>query len=131
MRRFLDETVAEAKRTGYAETLFGRRRPIPELKMRVPAQRAFGERTAMNHPMQGTAADIIKIAMTRVARRLADEGFGARMILQVHDELDFECPEAEVDRLVAMVRAEMEGVVTLSVPLVAEASVGATWADAK
>ena len=131
VRRFLDETVAEAKRTGYAETLFGRRRPIPELKMRVPAQRAFGERTAMNHPMQGTAADIIKIAMTRVARRLADEGFGARMILQVHDELDFECPEAEVDRLVAMVRAEMEGVVTLSVPLVAEASVGATWADAK
>ena len=131
VRRFLDETVAEAKRTGYAETLFGRRRPIPELKMRVPAQRAFGERTAMNHPMQGTAADIIKIAMTRVARRLADEGFDARMILQVHDELDFECPEAEVDRLVAMVRAEMEGVVTLSVPLVAEASVGATWADAK
>ena len=131
VRTFLDRTVAEAKQQGFAETLFGRRRPIPELKMRVPAQRAFGERTAMNHPMQGTAADIIKIAMTRVARRLADEGFGARMILQVHDELDFECPEAEVDRLVAMVRAEMEGVVTLSVPLVAEASVGATWADAK
>ncbi|MBM6683285.1 DNA polymerase I [Collinsella intestinalis] len=131
VRTFLDRTVAEAKQQGFAETLFGRRRPIPELKMRVPAQRAFGERTAMNHPMQGTAADIIKIAMTRVARRLADEGFGARMILQVHDELDFECPEAEVDQLVAMVRAEMEGVVTLSVPLVAEASVGATWADAK
>ena len=80
VRRYLDQTVAEAKRCGYAETLFGRRRPIPELKMRVPAQRAFGERTAMNHPMQGTAADIIKIAMVRVAERLRAEGFRARMI---------------------------------------------------
>ena len=131
VRTFLDRTVADAKQTGYAETLFGRRRPIPELKMRVPSQRAFGERTAMNHPMQGTAADIIKIAMVRVAHRLEDEGFAARMILQVHDELDFECPENEVERLIAMVRAEMEGVVTLAVPLVADASVGTTWADAK
>ena len=131
VRTYLDRTVADAKQTGFAETLFGRRRPIPELKMRVPAQRAFGERTAMNHPMQGTAADIIKIAMVRVARRLRDEGFGARMILQVHDELDFECPTDEVERLIAMVREEMEGVVALSVPLVAEASVGETWADAK
>ena len=131
VRTFLDRTVADAKQTGYAETLFGRRRPIPELKMRVPSQRAFGERTAMNHPMQGTAADIIKIAMVRVAHRLEDEGFAARMILQVHDELDFECPEDEVERLIAMVRAEMEGVVTLAVPLVADASVGTTWADAK
>ena len=131
VRTFLDRTVADAKQTGYAETLFGRRRPIPELKMRVPSQRAFGERTAMNHPMQGTAADIIKIAMVRVAHRLEDEGFAARMILQVHDELDFECPKDEVERLIAMVRAEMEGVVTLAVPLVADASVGTTWADAK
>ncbi len=131
VRTFLDRTVVDAKQTGYAETLFGRRRPIPELKMRVPSQRAFGERTAMNHPMQGTAADIIKIAMVRVAHRLEDEGFAARMILQVHDELDFECPENEVERLIAMVRAEMEGVVTLAVPLVADASVGTTWADAK
>ena len=131
VRRYLDQTVADAKRTGYAETLFGRRRPIPELKMRNPQQRAFGERTAMNHPMQGTAADIIKIAMVRVAHRLRDEGFRARMILQVHDELDFECPIDELERLSAMVRETMEGVVKLSVPLIAEVSVGATWAEAK
>ncbi len=131
VRAYLDKTVAEARRTGYAETMFGRRRPIPELKMRNPAQRSFGERTAMNHPMQGSAADIIKIAMARVARRLRDEGFRARMILQVHDELDFECPADEVERLSAMVRTEMECVAVLRVPLIAEVSVGATWADAK
>ena len=99
--------------------------------MKNPIQRGFGERTAMNHPMQGSAADIIKIAMNRVARRLEAEGFTARMILQVHDELDFECPEAEVERLTSMVREEMENVVKLRVPLVAEASTGVTWADAK
>ena len=131
VRTFLDRTVAEAKARGYAETMYGRRRPIPELKMRIPAQRAFGERTAMNHPMQGSAADIIKIAMNRVARRLRDEGFRARMILQVHDELDFECPKDEVEALAAMVREEMEGVAELRVPLIAEVSVGETWADAK
>ena len=131
VRRYLDQTVADAKRAGYAETMYGRRRPIPELKMRNPAQRAFGERTAMNHPMQGSAADIIKIAMVRVARRLREEGFAARMILQVHDELDFECPEAEIERLSAMVREEMEGVAALRVPLVAEVSYGVTWAEAK
>lgn len=129
VRTFLDRTVAEAKRTGYAETLYGRRRPIPEL--RIAAQRSFGERTAMNHPMQGTAADIIKIAMVRVAERLRAEGFAAQMILQVHDELDFECPVGEVDRLIAMVREEMENVAELRVPLIVDASVGETWADAK
>lgn len=129
VRAYLDETVAFAKRTGYAETMYGRRRPIPEL--RVAAQRMFGERTAMNHPMQGSAADIIKIAMVRVAERLRAEGFAAKMILQVHDELDFECPAGEVDALVAMVREEMEGVARLRVPLIAEASVGETWAEAK
>lgn len=131
VRTYLDRTVAEAKRTGYAETMYGRRRPIPELKMRNPAQRSFGERTAMNHPMQGTAADIIKIAMARVARRMRDEGFSARMILQVHDELDFECPKDEVEALTALVREVMEGVVELRVPLIADASSGTTWADAK
>lgn len=129
VRTYLDETVAFAKQTGYAETMYGRRRPIPEL--RVPAQRMFGERTAMNHPMQGSAADIIKIAMVRVAERLRAEGFAAKMILQVHDELDFECPVGEVDALVAMVREEMEGVAELRVPLIADASVGETWAEAK
>lgn len=131
VRKFLDNVVARAKQTGYAETMYGRRRHIPELKAKNPQLRGFGERTAMNHPMQGTAADIIKIAMARVSRRLEEEGFAAHMILQVHDELDFECPVNEVERLTAMVRDAMEHVVDLRVPLIAEASTGVTWADAK
>lgn len=131
VRTFLDNVVARAKQTGYAETMYGRRRHIPELKAKNPQLRGFGERTAMNHPMQGTAADIIKIAMARVSRRLEEEGFAAHMILQVHDELDFECPINEVERLTTMVRDVMEHVVDLRVPLIAEASTGITWADAK
>lgn len=131
VRAFLDNVVARAKQTGYAETMYGRRRHIPELKAKNPQLRGFGERTAMNHPMQGTAADIIKIAMARVSRRLEEEGFAAHMILQVHDELDFECPIDEVERLTTMVRDVMEHVVDLHVPLIAEASTGVTWADAK
>ena len=131
VRTFLDNVVARAKQTGYAETMYGRRRHIPELKAKNPQLRGFGERTAMNHPMQGTAADIIKIAMARVSRRLEEEGFAAHMILQVHDELDFECPVDEVERLTVMVRDVMEHVVDLRVPLIAEASTGITWADAK
>lgn len=131
VRTFLDNVVARAKQTGYAETMYGRRRHIPELKAKNPQLRGFGERTAMNHPMQGTAADIIKIAMARVSRRLEEEGFAAHMILQVHDELDFECPVDEVERLTTMVRDVMEHVVDLRVPLIAEASTGITWADAK
>lgn len=131
VRTFLDNVVARAKQTGYAETMYGRRRHIPELKAKNPQLRGFGERTAMNHPMQGTAADIIKIAMARVSRRLEEEGFAAHMILQVHDELDFECPVDEVERLTVMVQDVMEHVVDLRVPLIAEASTGITWADAK
>ena len=131
VRTFLDNVVARAKQTGYAETMYGRRRHIPELKAKNPQLRGFGERTAMNHPMQGTAADIIKIAMARVSRRLEEEGFAAHMILQVHDELDFECPVDEVERLTTMVQDVMEHVVDLRVPLIAEASTGVTWADAK
>lgn len=131
VRTFLDNVVVRAKQTGYAETMYGRRRHIPELKAKNPQLRGFGERTAMNHPMQGTAADIIKIAMARVSRRLEEEGFAAHMILQVHDELDFECPVDEVERLTTMARDVMEHVVDLRVPLIAEASTGITWADAK
>lgn len=131
VRTFLDNVVARAKQTGYAETMYGRRRHIPELRAKNPQLRGFGERTAMNHPMQGTAADIIKIAMARVSRRLEEEGFAAHMILQVHDELDFECPVNEVERLTTMVRDVMEHVVDLRVPLIAEASTGITWAEAK
>ena len=131
VRTYLDNTVEFAKRTGYAVTMYGRRRPIPELKQRMPAMRAFGERTAMNHPMQGSAADIIKIAMVQVEARLRAEGFRAKMVLQVHDELDFDCPVEELEALCAMVRDVMEHVVELKVPLIAEASWGETWAEAK
>ena len=131
VRTYLDNTVEFAKQTGYAVTMYGRRRPIPELKQRMPAMRAFGERTAMNHPMQGSAADIIKIAMVQVEARLRAEGFRAKMVLQVHDELDFDCPVEELEALCAMVRDVMEHVVELKVPLIAEASWGETWAEAK
>ncbi len=130
VRRYLDETVEGARERGYAETMCGRKRHIVELKARNAQQRGFGERTAMNHPMQGSAADIIKMAMNEVQRRLVSEGFGAKLMLQVHDELDFSVPEGEVERLAAMVREVMEGVVKLEVPLVVDVSWGANWADA-
>ncbi|MRS11670.1 MAG: DNA polymerase I [Actinobacteria bacterium] len=131
VRAFLDETVAEAHKTGYAETLFGRRRPIPELRSGNFNLKAFGERTAMNHPMQGTAADLMKLAMIEVDRRLRDEHFEARMVLQVHDELVFEAPPDELERLSAMVREAMTGVAKLRVPLEVSVGSGANWADAK
>ena len=130
VRAYLDRTVAEAKKRGYAETMFGRRRHIPELKSSNAVQRGFGERTAMNHPMQGSAADIIKIAMNRVQRRLVDEGFEAKLMLQVHDELDFSVPRDEIERLCAMVKQEMESAAQLSVPLVADVQWADNWADA-
>lgn len=130
VRTFLDETVERAKACGYAQSMFARKRHIPELRAKNAQQRGFGERTAMNHPMQGSAADIIKIAMVEVARRLREEGFKARLMIQVHDELDFSVPEGEVERLAAMVREVMEGVVELKVPLCVDVSWGATWAEA-
>ena len=116
VRAYLDATVEEAKKTGYATTMFGRKRHVPELKAANAAQRGFGERTAMNHPMQGSAADIIKLAMKQVQQRLHDEGFEARLMLQVHDELDFSVPEGEIERLGGMVREVMENVVELARP---------------
>ena len=130
MRDYLDETVAQAKETGFAETMFGRKRHIDELKATNKMQRAFGERTAMNHPMQGSAADIIKMAMTEVQKRLIDEGFAAKLMVQVHDELDFSCPPAEIDRLTAMVKDVMENVAQLRVPLIADVQHAKTWAEA-
>lgn len=124
VRTYLDETVAEAKERGFAETMLGRKRHIPELKSSNGQQRAFGERTAMNHPMQGSAADIIKMAMNEVQRRLLSEGFAAQLMIQVHDELDFSVPAGEVERLAAMVKEVMEGVVELKVPLIADVSWG-------
>jgi DNA polymerase I len=131
VRTYLDDTVVHAHEVGYAVTLYGRRRPIPELRSDNRNLRSFGERTAMNHPMQGTAADIMKLAMIAVDRRLVGEGFESRLVLQVHDELVFEAPRDEVERLERMVRAEMEGVANLAVPLDATVSWGEDWAAAK
>ncbi|MDZ4654369.1 MAG: DNA polymerase I [Coriobacteriia bacterium] len=131
VRVYLDETVAAAHRDGYTVTLFGRRRPIPELKSSNWNLRSFGERTAMNHPMQGTAADIMKLAMVEVDRRLSAEGFRSRMVLQVHDELVFEVPAEELERLSAMVHESMGDVVKLAVPLEVSVGSGPNWASAK
>ena len=130
VRAYLDETVREAKENGFAETMFGRKRHIPELRSTNRQQRSFGERTAMNHPMQGTAADIIKMAMNEVQRRLLAEGFAAQLMIQVHDELDFSVPADEVGRLSAMVREVMESVADLRVPLLVDVNWGPTWAEA-
>ena len=130
VRTFLDDTIEHARQRGYAETMFHRKRHIPELHSSNSNNRAFGERTAMNHPMQGSAADIIKKAMVAVQRRLMEEGFQAKLLLQVHDELDFSCPPEEVDRLSIMVKEVMESVVVCDVPLVVDVGVGPNWAEA-
>lgn len=129
--RYMKQVTEQAKEQGYVETMFGRRRYLPELASSNFNLRAFGERVARNMPIQGTAADIIKIAMIRVERRLQQEGMRARLILQVHDELIVEAPEEEAEKTAKLLREEMEQAVSLSVPLVAEASIGKTWYDAK
>ena len=128
---YMKNVVEQAKETGYAVTMFGRRRYLPELSVSNHMTRAFGERVARNMPIQGTAADIIKIAMINVDKRINAEGLNARLILQVHDELIVEAPFDESMRVAMLLQEEMEKAVKLSVPLVAEASVGETWYDAK
>ena len=130
VRAYMDGVVEQGKRQGYVSTLYGRRRWLPELKSSNFNTRSFGERVALNMPIQGTAADIIKLAMIRVEQRLAAEGLQAQLVLQVHDELIVECPEAEADTVAKLLTQEMEGVAQLSVPLTAEAKVGRTWAEA-
>ena len=130
VRTYLDDVVAQAHKDGYAITLFGRRRYIPELKAKNAAQRGFGERTAMNHPMQGTAADIIKLAMRQVQDELVARDLGTRLMLQVHDELDLSVPESEVEEVSDLLTSVMESVVELSVPLLVDVSAGANWAEA-
>ncbi len=130
VRRYLDETIEQARDQGWVATMYGRKRHIHELKSSNPNTRSFGERTAMNHPMQGSAADIIKLAMIEIQRRLASEGFASQMILQIHDELDFNCALSEKERLVAMVKEIMEGVAQLKVPLLVDVSCGNNWAEA-
>ena len=131
VKAFLDRCVVEAKAKGYVETLFHRRRYIPELKERNHNMRAFGERVAGNAPIQGSAADLIKIAMIQVHRALASEGLASRMLLQVHDELIFELPASEQTVLSALVKREMESAATLDVPLLVEMGVGDDWVAAK
>ena len=131
VREYMTDIVKSAKELGYVSTLFGRRRYLPELKSHNFNTRAFGERVALNMPIQGTAADIMKIAMNNVWQRLHTEGLTARLILQVHDELIVECPESEADVVSAVLREEMESAASLSVPLVAETKAGKSWFDAK
>ena len=130
VKRYVEELIAETAQKGYVTTLFGRRRPVPELSNKNRTVRQLGERLAVNSPIQGTAADIIKISMINIRNRLKAVFPGTRMILQVHDELLFELPETELDVVTRMVREEMEGVMSLSVPLKVEIGYGRNWSDA-
>ena len=131
VKQYMTDIVEKAKEQGYVETLYHRRRALPELKSSNFIQRSFGERVALNMPIQGTAADIMKLAMLRVYDRLRREGLQARLIMQVHDELIVECPEEEQEAVEKLLRQEMEQVAALAVPLTAEAHSGKNWLDAK
>lgn len=130
VRTYIDKAISEAREQGYATTAFGRRRYLKDITSRNGTVRAFAERNAVNAPIQGTAADIIKVAMIRIDRRLQEEGLRAHMILQVHDELNFTCPAEELPRLQALVLEEMAAAFPMSVPLIAESGVGQNWLEA-
>jgi DNA polymerase-1 len=129
VKTFIEKTLAETRRTGSVRTMFGRVRPIPDIESRNPNQRGLAERTAVNTPLQGTAADLIKLAMIALDRKLAERKLKTRMVLQVHDELLFEVPADETAEVEELVRAEMEGVVELDVPIVADLGFGENWRD--
>jgi len=131
VRAFIEKTLDQTRKDGLVRTMFGRMRPIPDIESRNPNQRGFAERTAINTPLQGTGADLIKLAMISLDRKLAERKLKTRMVLQVHDELLFEVPLNETDEVAELVRAEMEGVVKLNVPLVADLAFGANWRDLK
>ena len=131
VKRFMDGAAADGQQNGYALTMMGRRRYLPELKSPQATVREFGKRAAMNTPVQGTAADIIKLAMVRVDEALRREGLRSRLILQVHDELLLECPPEEVETASRLLRESMENVIALSVPLQADVHQGDNWAEAK
>jgi DNA polymerase-1 len=131
VRIWLDRTIAEARATGLVRTLFGRIRPIPDINSKDYAARQFAERTAVNSPIQGTAADIIKIAMIRIWKTLQNKGLSSKILLQVHDELVLESPEKEVEEVQAIVRREMESAVSLNVPLRVGMGLGDSWMDVK
>ena len=130
VRDYMKRIVEQAKADGYVTTLFGRRRDLPELRSSNFNLRSFGERVALNMPIQGTAADIIKAAMVRVDARMLAEGLEAKLLLQVHDELIVECPAAEAETVRAILIEEMEHVVDYRVPLLVDAKIGASWAEA-
>jgi DNA polymerase-1 len=129
VQAFIEKTLEETRKSGSVRTLFGRVRPIPDIESRNGNQRGFAERTAINTPLQGTAADLIKLAMISIDRKLTERGLRTRMVLQVHDELLFEVPANETAEIEELVRTEMEGVVKLNVPLVADLAFGANWRD--
>jgi DNA polymerase-1 len=131
VRAFIGRTIAEASEAGYVTTLFGRRRDIPELRSRKYQTRSLGERLAVNTVIQGTAADIIKIAMVRCEARLRERGMRTRLVLTIHDELLFEGPENEVEEAIALIKAEMEGAFELDAPLKVDVGVGDNWLEAK
>jgi DNA polymerase-1 len=131
VRAFLDRSIALAREQGYVETIFKRRRYIPEIRDRNFNMRAYGERNAQNSPLQGSAADLIKVAMTRIHRAIREEGLRGRMLLQVHDELVFDVPPEELDQMKGLVKSHMESVVELRVPLVVDLGVGQNWLEAK
>ena len=127
----MNENVEKATRDGYVETLFGRKRVINELRSSNFNVRSFGERAAMNMPLQGSSADIIKVAMINVYNRLQNEGLKAKLVLQVHDELVIDAPESEVESVAKILQEEMENAVHLRVPMTAESGTGYTWFDTK
>jgi DNA polymerase-1 len=131
VKEYLERSLAEARKSGVTRTMFGRIRPVPEITSPQVNLRNFAERTALNTPLQGTAADLIKLAMITIARQLAEQKFRAKMILQVHDELLFEAPHDELDRLRPLVRKSMEQVHELDVPLVVDLKAGPNWRDMK
>ena len=130
VRSFIDSNIAFAREHGYVETLFGRRRYLPDIQAQNATVRALAERNAVNAPIQGTSADIIKLAMIRVAERMQEEGLRSRMVLQIHDELVFDAVPEEVPALQALVKDVMEHVLELSVPLTVECSAGKNWLEA-
>jgi DNA polymerase-1 len=129
VRVFIDRTLEQARKDGFVRNLFGRKRPIPDLQSKNPNLRGFAERTAVNTPLQGTAADLIKVAMLRLDREIRERELNAKLLLQVHDELVLEVPEAEVEIVKSLVKECMEGAHELSVPLEVEVSVGVNWRD--
>ncbi|MGI8746237.1 MAG: DNA polymerase I [Bryobacteraceae bacterium] len=131
VKKWIQATIAEVRQSGVTVTLFGRRRPIPDMHTRNPNARSFAERTAVNTPLQGTAADLIKLAMIRIDRELSNRRLTSKMLLQVHDELLFEAPPEEAEDLARVVKHEMQSVYRLDVPLVVDAGIGENWRDAK